>query len=57
MTTRLKSGESKDSINRLLKTLKNRKARKGLNAAKYCGSVNFKEDGLALQKCWRDEWR
>ena len=56
MTTVLKSGAGKRSIQDLLKKLSQRKTRKGIDASKYCGTVKFKEDGLVLQKRWRDEW-
>lgn len=29
---------------------------KKLDALQYCGLLNFKEDGLELQKKWRGEW-
>lgn len=32
------------------------KRTKGMDAYKYCGTVKFKEDGLALQKRLRNEW-
>ncbi len=33
----------------------NRK-KKVFNALKYCGVIKLKEDPLALQKKWRNEW-
>lgn len=56
MVTILKSGASKRAIQSVLKKLRERSPKKGLDAYKYCGTVKFKEDGLTLQKRWRDEW-
>jgi len=55
MVTVLKSGTQKKEIVSLLKKLPSKQA-KGMDAYKYCGTVKFKEDGLALQKRLRDEW-
>lgn len=56
MVSVLKAGAGKRSIQYLLKKLRERRSKKGIDAYKYCGSVKFKEDGLTLQKRWRDEW-
>lgn len=56
MVTILKKGATLDAIKKIDKKLINRLSKKGLDAKKYCGSVKFKEDGLALQKQLRDEW-
>ncbi|MFY0602216.1 MAG: hypothetical protein JXR03_21245 [Cyclobacteriaceae bacterium] len=56
MVTTLKPGAGKRSIQSLLKKLGERKPNKVIDATKYCGKVHFKEDGLELQKRWRDEW-
>lgn len=56
MVTVLKSGAGKRSIQTILKKLGERQSKKGIDAYKYCGIVKFKEDGLNLQKQWRDEW-
>ncbi len=29
---------------------------KGVDTSKYCGTVKFNEDGLAIQKRMRNEW-
>lgn len=55
MVTVLKSGTKKREIASLLEKVSSRKP-KGIDAYKYCGTVKFKEDGLALQKRLRDEW-
>jgi len=55
MTTVLKYGADKQSIRSILKKLGERQPRKAIDAHKYCGTVNFKEDGLAFQKRLRDE--
>ena len=56
MVTILKSGAGKRAIQSILKNLRERSPKKGLDAYKYCGTVKFKEDGLTLQKRWRDDW-
>lgn len=56
MVTILKAGAGKRSIQSLLRKLRERQSKKGIDAYKYCGTVKFKEDGLILQKRWRDEW-
>lgn len=56
MVTVLKYGAPKESIKALLKKIGSRKPVKAIDAHKYCGVINFKEDGLELQKRWRDEW-
>ncbi len=56
MVTILKSGAGKRSIQSVLKKINERQPKKGMDAFKYCGTVKFKEDGLTLQKKWRDEW-
>jgi len=55
MVTVIKSGTDKRKIASLLKKVGSKQT-KGLDAYKYCGTVKFKEDGLALQKRLRDEW-
>lgn len=57
MITKLKSGADKHSVRNILKKLIEHPSKKGINAFKYCGTVRFKEDGLTLQKQWRDEWK
>ena len=56
MVTTLKSGSDNEAIRSTWKQLQNQPARRRLNAYKYCGIVQFKEDALTLQKRWRDEW-
>jgi len=56
MVTILKSGAGKRSIQSVLEKITARQSKKGMDAFKYCGTVKFKEDGLTLQKQWRDEW-
>lgn len=53
----IKKGASKRTLDSLLKKAVDSSNAKKLNARKYCGAVKFKEDGLTLQKRWRDEWR
>ncbi len=56
MVTILKHGAEKKTIQSVLKKLGKRKPSKVIDASKYCGKVNFKEDGLAIQRRMRDEW-
>jgi hypothetical protein len=57
MVTIIKKGSSKKTLAALVKKASTRKvSKKELDAHKYCGTVKFKEDGLTLQKRWRDEW-
>lgn len=46
--------KTKKSITRIRK--KAMKAQ-GVDTLKYCGTVNFSEDGLAIQKRLRNEWQ
>jgi hypothetical protein len=52
----LKKGSGKKSIREVLKKITKSATKKGLKASDYAGTVKFKEDGLVLQKRWRDEW-
>lgn len=57
MVTTIKKGSSKEEIYALFeKLIKESKVSKGFDAYKFCGTVNFKEDGLKIQKQLRDEW-
>ena len=56
MVTILKAGAGKRSIQSVLKKIGERQLKKGIDAQKHCGTVKFKEDGLILQRRWRDEW-
>jgi len=53
MTIIINSKTTKEEFERLVQQF----PKKGFDARKYCGLVKFKEDGLALQKQWRNEWR
>ena len=53
----LKKGSDKKSIQAVLKKAAKKTAKTGLKASQYAGTVKFKEDGLTLQKRWRDEWQ
>ena len=44
--------------NHIIKIRKNRNLiPKGVDTSKYCGTVKFNEDALAIQKRLRDEWK
>jgi hypothetical protein len=57
MVTIIRNGESKDKIKTLLEQRVKQKKRKKIDLKKYCGILNLKEDPLAMQKRWRDEWK
>jgi hypothetical protein len=56
MVTVIKKGATKKTITSKLNKLGKKSVKKGLDAHRYAGTVKFKEDGLALQKQWRNEW-
>jgi hypothetical protein len=56
MTIRIKKGSSKREKLKAWEKLTERIVSKGVDTLKYCGTVKFAEDGLTLQKRWRDEW-
>lgn len=56
MVVVIKKSASKKEIKKALQDLSKSKSKKGIDISKYCGKVNFNEDGLTLQKKWRDEW-
>lgn len=62
MVVTITSHSSKAEIEAALKKLqrlnlrRNRKSDKAFDARKYCGVIKLKEDPIALQKKWRDEW-
>ncbi len=57
MVTVINEGSSKEEMEKALGQLLEKKDKKGFDSKKHCGKVKFMEDGLALQKKWRDEWR
>jgi len=56
MVTVLKKGSDKAAMQEVLEKVSSYQPKRGLDSFKYCGKVRFKEDGLKLQKQWRDEW-
>ena len=56
MTIVLNKNAGKEEVNKLLNTLKNAK-KKGFNARKYSGILNFKTDPVKIQRELRNEWR
>jgi hypothetical protein len=56
MVTVLKRGSDKATMQEVLKKVSSYEPKRGLDSLKYSGKVKFKEDGLRLQKQWRDEW-
>ncbi len=51
----MKKRKEKKSITRIRK---NRGIKiKGVDTSKYCGTVKFNEDALAIQKRLRNEWK
>jgi len=55
MVVVIKKGDSIEKINKLLAKLQ-AKAKKGLDAKKFSGTLSSKIDGLEFQKKLRDEW-
>lgn len=41
---------------RITRIRKKKNIVKGVDTSKYCGTVKFNEDGLAIQKRLRNEW-
>ena len=61
MVVTITSGSTKDEIDAALKKLGEDQPKiqtndKVFDAHKFCGVIQLKEDPLALQKKWRDEW-
>lgn len=56
MVVVIKKGSSKKDKQAAWQKLMETKKPSGIDAYKYCGAVKIKEDPLALQKKWRDEW-
>ena len=52
----LKRGAAKTQVNSLWEKLLSRRAKEGIDAYKYCGVIQLKEDALDIQKKLRDEW-
>lgn len=53
----LKKGADRKSIKAVFDEIKKKRSlKKGFEASRYAGTVKFKEDGLTLQKKWRNEW-
>lgn len=58
MVTTIKKGATKEEIITFFEKLtKNLQPKKSFDAFKFCGTIDFKEDGLEIQKRLRDEWR
>jgi hypothetical protein len=55
MVLTLNKNSTKKQIALIEKKLRSNN-KSGFNAKKYCGVINFKEDGLSIQKQLRDEW-
>jgi len=56
MVAILKKGASKKSIRKLLDKIAKDLPSRGIDAQKYCGLIQLKEDSLIIQKRLRDEW-
>jgi hypothetical protein len=63
MVVTITSRSTKAEIEAALKKLeknnnikRNHKTKKGFDANIFCGVIKLKEDPLALQKKWRNEW-
>ncbi len=56
MESVIKKGAKKDQIRLIFERLRKKRLAKVQDISKYCGILASKEDPLALQKKWRDEW-
>jgi len=56
MVMEIRRGDDKRNIEELLKKLGSDKPIKGIDAHKYCGILNLKENPEDLQKKMRSEW-
>jgi len=54
MTIIITKETTREELEKILRRIK--EAVKGMNAMKYCSEIKFSEDGLTLQKRWRNEW-
>jgi len=57
MTIVIKKSARKKEIDRLLKSSKNQRPKKILNASKYCGILKISEDPVTIQTKLRNEWK
>ena len=57
MVVRLNSKSTEKEIQEALQKLQQDQSEKVLDASKFSGTVKFPEDGLVLQKRFRDEWK
>ncbi len=50
--------KNNNTKNNIIKIRKKRDTKiKGIDTSKYCGTVKFNEDALAIQKRLRNEWQ
>ena len=54
MVTVIKKGSS---LRELKQSVKKHVAGKKKDLRRFCGVISLKEDPVALQKQWRDEWK
>ena len=52
----LQKGASKKEIDALNKKISKKQSGKKLDAYKYCGTIQLKDDPLSIQKKIRNEW-
>ena len=48
---------TKKNIRLLLKRIREVRPHKGIDAFKYCGTINLQADAMTIQKDLRDEWK
>jgi len=57
MISVLKSDSTPEYLDEVLKKLRIRRAsKKGINAFKYCGVVELRDNPVSIQKRMRNEW-
>ncbi len=47
----------KEKIKKYIVRIRKKRKAKGVDTSKYCGTVKFDEDALAIQKRLRNEWK
>ncbi len=56
MVVTIKKGTDKNQIRIIFDKLRKQRSVRKNDLSKYCGVLSSKQDPLALQNKWRDEW-
>ncbi|MCD4696512.1 MAG: hypothetical protein K8S16_09760 [Bacteroidales bacterium] len=57
MITTITIRTEKQVIEKIIKELQSNTSERGIDAYKYCGIINLKNDPVVIQKMLRDEWK